>query len=813
MLFGNDKSLKNRIIYSDTLNETEFLRTLAKQGVNTLGLRVMNSYDLSLYILSKLGISEKRRCLSNKEQDFVYYAYANAKVFGDASNIRSAINSFRDTGKGNKAVDLDPCLDGSYKEKHDAIINAFNEYINYKEKNNCYDQYDLLYDLNEKPLKLDGEIYYFEDLPFSELALSTFKKFFDVSALSFASLLGVKDNSILGFRCFGKNNEIANVVNKINNNLKLDQCLVVLVNTNDNIELTSVFNKYQIPYTSSLGVPFSQTNIGRLTLTLKKMEMLDWGIDAYKALFSAPYFKKDQYTSLLSSQYDIDNFIKYLGWLRPSFDKDIIEVDESLYQREFANYHEVCGSIQLMCNEINNNCSLFDFIRNNVVEDDYHFEALQLLEKYQSLCEQYGVHFEDVLDALLNSTISKHISKSGALHICSLEQAFSSLREHIFVIGLDSDFPGNPKENYLIFDEEYINMGAKQYTSTAIVKQKESLMNLLIKCSRNGYLSYAYYNTIDTKTSNPSSVLMGVPLSEFTYKDDLLLDNNLSINNYNDGRLSNPTNDHQPYTYKNVDLLNKTYSPSKMADYFDLEKRLGFFLSVLFDISEDEEDDPYTVISALDKGNLFHRLVMFFNKKKYPKMDDFVNKGLQAFDEFLLKKPPITKEAGDKERELFKKALVNFYNTDPGNRCLESEKRLNVQEIEGIKFKGKLDRLEVDSLGNIILVDYKTNGSKPSHEENDPASCIQGLIYAEMVEAQLGIKVQRVEFRYPFIPTSVQIACDKANMDEMHNLIKQFKEAITNGDFSLTAEDGKQVPQKYITKYTHLVSLMKELTK
>ena len=61
-----------------------------------------------------------------------------------------------------------------------------------------------------------------------------------------------------------------------------------------------------------------------------------------------------------------------------------------------------------MCNEINNNCSLFDFIRNNVVEDDYHFEALQLLEKYQSLCEQYGVHFEDVLDALLNSTISKH---------------------------------------------------------------------------------------------------------------------------------------------------------------------------------------------------------------------------------------------------------------------------------------------------------------------------------------------------------------------------------------------------------------------
>ena len=215
--FFNDKSLKNRIIYSDTLNETEFLRTLAKQGINTLGLRVMNSYGLSLFILSKLGISEKRRYLNNKEQDFVYYAYASTKVFGDASNIRSSINSFRDTGKGNKPEDLDPLLDANYKEKHDAIINAFKAYVEYKQKNNCYDQYDLLYDLNQKPQKIDDELYYFGDLPFSELALSTFKNYFNVTSLSFASLLEANDNNILGFSCFGKNNEIANVVNKINN--------------------------------------------------------------------------------------------------------------------------------------------------------------------------------------------------------------------------------------------------------------------------------------------------------------------------------------------------------------------------------------------------------------------------------------------------------------------------------------------------------------------------------------------------------------------------------------------------------------------
>ena len=57
---------------------------------------------------------------------------------------------------------------------------------------------------------------------------------------------------------------------------------------------------------------------------------------------------------------------------------------------------------------------------------------------------------------------------------------FPSLREHVFILGLDSSFPGNPKENYLIYDEEYIKMDALDKTSTEIIKDKERLMKLLI---------------------------------------------------------------------------------------------------------------------------------------------------------------------------------------------------------------------------------------------------------------------------------------------------------------------------------------------
>ena len=75
-----------KIIYSDTLNRTEFLRTLAKRGIKTLGLRVMSSHDLALYILSKLGKTKKGRYLSNQEQDFIYYSLLKPNSFNDASN-------------------------------------------------------------------------------------------------------------------------------------------------------------------------------------------------------------------------------------------------------------------------------------------------------------------------------------------------------------------------------------------------------------------------------------------------------------------------------------------------------------------------------------------------------------------------------------------------------------------------------------------------------------------------------------------------------------------------------------------------------
>ena len=798
-----------KIIYSDTLNQTEFLRTLAKRGIKTFGLRVMSSYDLALYILSKLGKSEKKRYLSNQEQDFIYYSLLKPNSFNDASNIRSAINSFRDTGNGNTYDKLEPFLDKSFDKKLKTIKDAFTKYSQYKKANNLYDLYDLLYELedNSTPIK-NVEVVYYNDLPYSPVAIQTFKAFFELKEEEFAKQFDGQASKPEVVKCYGKNNEYAYVLNTIKERkLNLDECLVVLTNSSDITGLMNRFDLYDIPYTSSVGYPFGQTNVGRLVAKLYSMKNMAYGVDAYRGLFNAPYFKKENYTSLLGYLYKESDFVKAIGWLRPNFEDDEVIVDESLFDVTIVK------ALIKVCSDINNGKDkYYEFIKNNVTDDKYNFEALQLLEKYLNICHNYQIPFDVVVDTLLSATISQHISKNGCIHVSSFSQAFSTLREHIFIVGLDSDFPGNPKENYLIYDDEYRAMRTDKYISANIVMDKERLMNILINdLSHHSYLSYSYYNVIDTKLANPSSIIYQLnsgDISEFSWEDDQLSLNASLINEFNANALSETQiKDNSGYQYNPKVLLEKAYSPSSFGDFFN--NKLAFVFQNIFGISVEEPDDPYVVINPNDKGTVFHEVMKGFNKKNYKNEQEFVDKGLQMFDDFMKSKPAIIHPSEVIERNNFEKGLRIAYQSDPGNICVLAEEKIEDCIINEIKFTGKFDRLEKDADGKYILVDYKT-GTSMHHTDDDPLSCIQGLIYAAMIEERYqkeGYKIAYCEFRYPFANGTAKISYDASNRAKIINYIDDFKTAINNHDFSCLEDDDKY---SYVEKYEHLISLMKE---
>ncbi len=800
-------SFTNTIIYSDTLNETEFLRTLAKLGVKTLGVRVMDSYDLSLFILSKLGKTKKGVYLNNEEQDFIYYSQLNLQLpcFNDASNLRSAINSFRDTGNGNTYQDLDKYLNKSFTKKANTIKEAFENYTKYKQKNDCYDLYDLLYELDGNPVKIAANVIYFDEMPFSPLAIKIFSRYFDLTPNKF-SLLVKPDNhqeSIIK-KCYGKTNELGYVLNTIvSKNLNLDTCLLVLTDPKDATGLINRFEQYGVPFSSSLGYPFGQTNVGKMVAKIRLMKSMAYGVDAYKGLFQSAYFEKNNYFLLLPSEKMEKDFIKYLGWLRPNFEDDPIIVDKTLYSSSMYNV------LQQICDDISNiDGKYYEFIEKNTTSDKYNFEALSLLKKYLNYSKKYQISFDDIIDSLLSSTVSQHISLSGSVHVCSLMQAFSSLRDNIFIIGLDSSFPGNPKENYLIYDEEYIKMKTKQFTSSEVVKEKERLMNLLIAVSKQSYLSYSYYSVMDTKEVNPSSIIFRInnnvkKIEEFSYSDDHLSLNGALIKAYNGGSLSKTIIKKAIYQYNSTDLLAREYSPSSFGDFFN--NKLAFILQNIFNVKVDEPDDPYLVISSQDRGNIFHDAVKGFYKKNLSEQE-LVDKGLKLFDKFIQSKPPIIYASMIRERNYFEKGLRNFYVSDPGFTCEKAEEPISNCLINGILFKGKFDRLEKNSSGQYILVDYKT-GTTMHHKDDDPVSCVQGLLYAAMIEMQFpNIKISYCEFRYPFANDSAQIQYNATNKKALMDMIDQFKDAINNHDFSCLDEE-----YSYVEKYDHLISLVKEL--
>ena len=147
-MFFNEK-----IILANGFNEAEFLRTLAKNDINTFGLRVFNDMELCSYILMKNGIKMNGSFISDKEQSFIYYSFFKG-VLEDSKNIKDAINSFRDCVDSDILIEMEKILSDNFIDKKNLITKAFKEYKKYKEDHNLYDKHDMINYIIDNNLKV-----------------------------------------------------------------------------------------------------------------------------------------------------------------------------------------------------------------------------------------------------------------------------------------------------------------------------------------------------------------------------------------------------------------------------------------------------------------------------------------------------------------------------------------------------------------------------------------------------------------------------------------------------------------------------------
>ena len=561
----------NKILLSNNFNQTEYLRTLAKLGHNTFNLRVLNENELLSYILECGSLLPDGEFISSKEADYIFY-HLGSGDFNDAKNLRSAVDSYRDSVSGDVLPSLDDNLTNDFSEKKELIKSSYKAYVDYKNNNHLYDKHDLINYIISKDIKLDIEVDYYEEFGISKLYLEMLNKVFSkIKAISLNDTFETKNNDIHFVKAFGKPCEADYVLSMIQK-YPLDECQIILTNNADALEIIKTLEMLNIPYTSHIGSPIISTKAGTLLNYLFNLERLSFGIDGYKELFDYKYFNSQAFKDLIPSDVSkpervFSDFIKYTGWLRLNFNSEPQDIHQDLYKDYI---YQMLIKLQESLSK-----GRAEFIREYIVDPSpIDNQIIDSIKRIEEASIRYGFDIKDVLIDYLSGSVNKKISTSGHLYITDINSALSSLRKHTFIIGLTSDFPGGPKENYLIFDEEYEKTGSDLYISKQIVKRKEKVLHALVDAAPDLYLTYPYFEIGSLEDKNPSSIIFDLyqgdvaKMDEYGYKDMALsMNKDVFKARINNNKSDLPSNSISlPYSSKAI--LEKTYSPSGFYYYF-----------------------------------------------------------------------------------------------------------------------------------------------------------------------------------------------------------------------------------------------------
>ena len=802
--------LKERIIISNSFNEAEFLRCLSKNGFNTFGLRVLNDLELCSYILIKNGQTLSGRFIPDKEAAFIYFSFLKG-LYSDSLNICKAINTFSDCVVGEALDEMKDILSDGFMKKKTTIIDAYTKYTEYKKWNNLYDKHDMMNYIISNNLKVDDiEVIYFSEFEITKLMSVMINNVFsNVKEETIKSFYKKNSNHKEIIKCYGKKNEVDFIFNKINNDkLKLDECQIVLMDNEYINEVLVYLRKFNIPYTSTIDNLLIEVNSGKLLKDLIDLKKSNYSLDEYKKLFNSSFFNKKEIEKLLSkdeelNSKDYNNFIKYVGWLRLRFNEDI-EIS-NLYEE---NMYKALNSFKEDINK-----GILYFIKKYSKDDINNVCVTTLIEELFTYKNRYKINVDDfdLLEAILNETLHGKTSEESKIHVSGLDKAFSSLRKYNFIIGLDDSYPGSPTENYLIYDDEYRDTGSNLYLSTNIILSKINKLKAFISSCEYAYISYSFYDLLDLKDKNPSSIIYDELSNNTSITTYGFTDSNLSENkDVILSKVNNNISKVNELNYKDIkidskSLLNKIYSPSSIRSFYD--NKLAFILSNFLNISIDDKDDLYQVMPSNEKGTIIHKLMEKFNKKNISK-EEFINKASNEYDKFIKMRPVVINNQMAKDKSDFLSDIGNLYDSDPGNEAIYSEEDL-CGKVGNIKFFARFDRIEKTKDNEYILVDYKT-GKTLAHESENVKSCIQGLIYACLAEDKYKIKIDRVEFRYSHLKQTPSIIYDEVTKEEMMDLVNEFEKAILNNDFYCPDDLSSY---SFIDKYKVLLSLIEEVNK
>jgi ATP-dependent helicase/nuclease subunit B len=304
--------------------------------------------------------------------------------------------------------------------------------------------------------------------------------------------------------------------------------------------------------------------------------------------------------------------------------------------------------------------------------------------------------------------------------------------------------------------------------------------------------------------------------------------------------LSSKVDEELQTTFQN--LRSRQYSISQLENYGKCPFK--YFIERILNIKVIEE--PTEDIEPIEMGRILHAILFEFYVEMRKKKIQLIN---CSDNEFEIAKRTIIQIAEKKLEKSFFKSPITFHdrekiigingifensilyrfllfernNSEPnyipkyfevGFGKLNDEKSdesLSTSEpllIDGIKLRGKIDRIEInDEEKKFNVVDYKLNGKKPSGPEFKAGVSLQLPLYlyatADLLEKKYGekfspnemfiysLKYKNDEFGKKLINPKIYKNVDEVISDTLSH-IKNYVDAISNGEFTLSPHDKRK---------------------
>lgn len=851
--------MKETFLLAPGINGSELLKSLAMQGVNCFNLRICNSVELAQNALLCSGITLKKEIITSYDETLLVkkaiesVGCFNEPQFADVQKIALAIKSMRFLiSAQDEAESVKKDLGkGTFLEKNFALVEIYEKYIAMLHNENKIDGIGIIRSAINMAKPFNRKLLILKEFPLKPLEKVLAEKLFDgeVQEITLVDLFEKQNKNKFHIecikKCYGIANEIESVISDIYDNNFCDRCTIAVSDVNSYGQIIYEYaGVYNLPITFGCGVSITNSRPAELLKLYGEWAAgTSFSKLSLKAILESTSFKSNE---LIRKCKEVTDKLDYRLLKKIVCDLRLTNIESEnnqkikdfktaiLERRNFLNEedkdyadlqkkldaipaievisHELCQSISKFLN-LYVNLRLDDSFKLAKIVD---LQALNSINNEITAIENVGGTSNDILKAIplmLTAMVAFENSAPGKIHVTSISDALTCIREKMFVVGLAaSKYPGTPKENFLVLDEDVLNLNSAgvAFTSKGKIelKQKQlmALIELAAACDSQIFLSYAGLDVSELKTDNASSELFEIFKRSKGNKGDVkdmenivknigYFDPSVSVNRkvglaYIEGKRLKKCLEREKVVYEVPQNIDKAFSPSELEKFFQCPKR--YMLERILWIKEPEKNDEYEVMSALDFGNLAHTLMeRLGGKKSTISKKEFLDMAKAAFLNFLKEKPAVNWVDGKLNE--FLQAMGKAYDQDTGKEVVLCEQNIVASHETGITLHGYPDRVEKLSEDKCMIVDFKT-GANVVHVDNDINTCLQIVIYAFLMDSQLAkegkkIDVSLGEYRYLRKNKVVRCKYDDDIKEALKKKLFIFKDAMKKGIFEITYRD------------------------